>query len=220
MKKKIKCIFFDLDGTLVDSGPDLLKTLNHLLVQNNLSAISIDNLGNLVGGGAELMIKRGFKFFNKNVSQKKVKSLVKEFLDYYKENCSVLSEPYKGVSETLKKLKLKNICMTVCTNKKQELAEKVLKEFKLEKYFDIILGSSTLLKLKPHSEMLEYLINKVDFSSNEICMIGDSDNDIIPARKLNLRTIFVNYGYGEIEKGQCDFVIDQFSDIEKIILKS
>ena len=83
MNKNFKCVVFDLDGTLIDSGPDLLDSLNFVLKKNNLKAISGDVIGNLVGGGAEAMIRRGYAFLGEKLDNKMIPKLIKTFLQYY-----------------------------------------------------------------------------------------------------------------------------------------
>ena len=88
MNKNLKCVIFDLDGTLIDSGPDLLNTLNYVLTENNLKGIDRSVLGNLVGGGAEAMIRRGYKHLNTHLDEKEIPSLIDLFINHYYENCT------------------------------------------------------------------------------------------------------------------------------------
>ena len=212
--KKIKCILFDLDGTLVNTGPDLLESLNHTLKINGLDEIKINQIGNLVGGGAGEMIKKAFILNQKKLKKNELPKLIEQFLEFYKENTTEKSTLYPNILDTLKKLEKKQYILGVCTNKKQFLAEKVLEELKIKNFFRLILGSSSKLKLKPESDMLEYCKIKLGLNYNEIVMIGDSKNDIIPARKLNIKSIFVNYGFGKIEKLKPSFIIN---NAEKIL---
>jgi phosphoglycolate phosphatase len=215
--KNFKYILFDLDGTLVDSGPDLLKALNYTLKINNLKPIDDFHIGNLVGGGAEIMIKKGFSFYNRKINHKKLPLLIKEFLVYYKNNCSIYSKPYDGVINTLDFLNIKKYKLAVCTNKSQVLAEKVLKELKLDKYFDLILGSTTNLKLKPNTAMLNYCIDFLKADTNKTIMVGDTSNDIIPSNKLKIKSIFVEYGYSENTNINATFKVKKFQEILKYI---
>lgn len=215
--KNFEYILFDLDGTLINSGPDLLKALNYTLNLNNLKPIDDLHIGNLVGGGAEVMIKKGFKFHNIEIEKEKLPQLINQFLTYYKNNCSVYTKLFDGVIDTLKILKLKKYRLAVCTNKSQVLAEKVLKELKIDKYFDLILGSSTKLKLKPHTEMLNYCINFMNADINETIMVGDTLNDVIPSNKLKMKSICVNYGYSETSDINSTFKVNKFQEILKFV---
>lgn len=215
--KKIKCILFDLDGTLVNTGPDLLNSLNFTLKINKVSTLKIDELGNLVGGGAAEMIKKAYILNKKKLDLSKLPKLVDQFLDYYKKNTAKNSSLYPNVLITLKYLKENNFKLGVCTNKKQELAEKVLKELGIFKYFSVILGSSNKHKLKPDTEMLHYCMRKLNTEKNEVLMIGDSVNDILPSNKLSISSIFVNYGYGKTGHSSPTFKIDDIQEIIKLL---
>tara|TARA_B100000900_G_C20569998_1_gene712831 strand:+ start:447 stop:1106 length:660 start_codon:yes stop_codon:yes gene_type:complete len=217
MNNVIKCILIDLDGTLIDSGPDLIDSLNFVLKKQKLKTINKNIVGGLVGGGAQSMIERAYKFLDHEIPNKKMNHLIEDFLEFYYKNCDKKSQLYPYVLETLKNLKPK-VKLALCTNKKQFLTEKIVKSFKIKKYFDYILGSSTTLKLKPDVEMLEYCMKKCAVVPENCLMIGDSDNDIIPANKLSMTSIFVNYGYGQLNKSiKPDFVINSFDGILKII---
>ena len=124
---------------------------------------------------------------------------------------------YPNVFNTLKKLKSK-FKIALCTNKKQFITEKILMDFKIEDFFDCVLGSDSKIKLKPDTEMLEYCLNECNVVPEQAIMIGDSSNDIIPAKALGMKSIYVTYGYGKIEKSiKPDYVIDCFNDVLKII---
>ena len=213
-KHKIKSIFFDLDGTLLKSGPDLMTAVNHVLMLNNMKPIEDDKvIGSLVGGGAAMMIDRAFMHYNEKINKSLMPELVDQFISFYAKNCSIKSTLYNQVERTLKTLKENKIKLCVCTNKRQYLAEKVLKDFKISSIFDHILGSQPKLKLKPNLEMLEFLSKQVDEEYKNIAMVGDSNNDIEPANKLGMKSIFVNYGYGKIEKFKPSVEINSFERI-------
>ena len=214
---KIKSLIFDLDGTLINTGPDLMNALNYLLKKNNLKEIEQKYIGNLVGFGALNMIKKGFNFYGKYPNEFELKDHTKKFLNYYKQNCSKYSFLYPGVKKTLSILSKRKIILSVCTNKNQFLANKVLKELKIKKYFKIILGSSSSLKLKPDTEMISFIMKKLDLHKNETIMVGDSVNDIHPAKILNIKSVFVTYGFGENFRFNTKTKITRFNQILKQI---
>ena len=214
---KIKSLIFDLDGTLINTGPDLMNALNYLLKKNNLKEIEQKYIGNLVGFGALNMIKKGFNFYGKYPNEFELKDHTKKFLNYYKQNCSKYSFLYPGVKKTLSILSKRKIILSVCTNKNQFLANKVLKELKIKKYFKIILGSSSSLKLKPDTEMISFIMKKLNSHKNETIMVGDSVNDIHPAKILNIKSVFVTYGFGENFRFNTTTKITRFNQILKQI---
>ncbi len=200
MKKNIKCVIFDLDGTLIDSGPDLLDTLNFIFAKESLKKIPKDIIGDLVGSGAEAMIRKGLFFLNQEMNDHKIKILVNDFIDYYSNNCTKKTTLYSGALEVLNHLKKNNIKICLCTNKKKFLAEKIINDFRLDNFFDYIAGSDGKVELKPDTEMLIYCIQELQIKENETMFIGDSNNDIIPANKLGMYSVYVKYGYGKLNE--------------------
>ena len=216
MNKNFKCVIFDLDGTLINSGPDLLNSLNYVLTQNNLNRIDNNVIGNLVGGGAEAMIRKGYTHLNAYLDEKKIPFLVNLFIDHYYKNCTKETTLYDGVLDILKFLKEKTyICL--CTNKKQFLAEKILEEFELNNFFNYILGSDGKTPLKPEIEMPKKCLDKFQLLADQVVFVGDSENDILPAKRLGMFSVHVTYGYGKLqEKTKADLVISKIKELLKI----
>ena len=216
MNKNFKCVIFDLDGTLINSGPDLLNSLNYVLSQNNLNRIDKNVIGNLVGGGAEAMIRKGYTHLNAILDEKKIPFLVNLFIDHYYKNCTRETTLYDGVLDILKFLNEKTyICL--CTNKKQFLAEKILEEFEVNNFFNYILGSDGKTPLKPEIEMPKKCLDKFQLLADQVVFVGDSENDILPAKRLCMFSVHVTYGYGKLqEKFKADLVISKIKELRKI----
>ena len=215
MNKNFKCVAFDLDGTLIDSGPDLLDSLNFVLQNNHLNTINSSIIGNLVGGGAEAMIRRGYSYLNKKLDEKIIPELINQFLEYYESNCTKKTKLYPNILEILKSLKEKEIKICICTNKRQYLAEKIIKELQIDNFFDVIVGSQKSIQLKPSTEMLEIFLKKLLLKPKEVIFIGDSTKDIIPANILGMTSVFVKYGYGKIkESNKADFQISNAKELK------
>ena len=215
MNKNFKCVAFDLDGTLIDSGPDLLDSLNFVLRNNHLNTINSSIIGNLVGGGAEAMIRRGYAYLNKKLDEKIIPELINQFLEYYESNCTKKTKLYPNILEILKSLKEKEIKICICTNKRQYLAEKIIKELQIDNFFDVVVGSQKSIQLKPSTEMLEIFLKKLLLKPKDVIFIGDSTKDIIPANILGMTSVFVKYGYGKIkESNKADFQISNAKELE------
>ena len=215
MNKNFKCVAFDLDGTLIDSGPDLLDSLNFVLQKNHLNTIDSSIIGNLVGGGAEAMIRRGYAYLNKKLDEKIIPELINQFLEYYESNCTKKTKLYPNILEILKGLKEKEIKICICTNKRQYLAEKIIKELQIDNFFDVVVGSQKSIQLKPSTEMLEIFLKKLLLKPKDVIFIGDSTKDIIPANILGMTSVFVKYGYGKIkESNKADFQISNAKELE------
>ena len=215
MNKNFKCVIFDLDGTLINSGPDLLNSLNYVLSQNNLNRIDKNVIGNLVGGGAEAMIRKGYTHLNAILDEKKIPFLVNLFIDHYYKNCTRETTLYDGVLDILEFLNEKTyICL--CTNKKQFLAEKILEEFEVNNFFNYILGSDGKTPLKPENEMPKKCLDKFQLLADQVVFVGDSENDILPAKRLGMFSVHVTYGYGKLqEKFKADLVISKIKELRK-----
>ncbi len=217
MNKLIRCILIDLDGTLINSGPDLIDSLNFVLKKQNLQIVKSDVIGSLVGGGAASMIEKAYRYLNLDLPQNKMGEMINDFLDFYYKNCDMKSHLYSTVYNTLEILKPK-FKIALCTNKKQYISEKILKSFKIDGFFDYVLGSSPNLKLKPNTDMLEHCLKKCNANPESSVMIGDSSNDIIPAKQLSMKSIFVSYGYGvQSESKEADYVVDSFKKVIEVI---
>ena len=216
MNKTIKCILIDLDGTIINSGPDLIDSLNFVLKNQNIKPVDKKIIGSLVGGGAKAMIMRAYQNL-KLIPPIKIDQLVENFLEFYLMNCSNKSYLYPNVFNTLKKLK-SEFRVALCTNKKQYITEKILMDFKIDNFFDCVLGSNSKIKLKPDTEMLEYCLNECRVKPEQAIMIGDSSNDIRPAKALSMKSIYVTYGFGKIEESiKPDYVIDGFNEVLKVL---
>ena len=188
MKKNITNIIFDLDGTIINSGPDLFDALNHVLEQKELNPIKRNILGNLVGGGAEAMIKKGFDFLNYKYSNDEIPELVKTFLTYYFDHCAEKSFLYKDVQESLIKLKILGYKIGLCTNKKQYLTEKILTEYKIDNLFDIILGLLEPTNGKYYLETREKISNyknNISFLEQKPSFFFDNIISNILMREIN-----------------------------------
>jgi len=219
-------ILFDLDGTLVDTAPDLMTAHNHVMKKFGYSTRSIDQIRNLVGKGAAVLIGRSIwgtakKEFSRITDEKTKNEMVKEFIDFYGKNIVKESKLIKGALEFLKWAKSKNISMGVCTNKQEHLATDLLKKIKIYDYFEYVTGGNTFDYCKPDPR---HLTNTIEIMSGDIknsLMIGDSENDADAARSAGIPMILLENGYTDkkIEQIHHDHLIKDFIDIEKIISK-
>ena len=168
-----------------------------------------------IGGGAEAMIRRGYAYLNKKLDEKIIPELINQFLEYYESNCTKKTKLYPNILEILKGLKEKEIKICICTNKRQYLAEKIIKELQIDNFFDVVVGSQKSIQLKPSTEMLEIFLKKLLLKPKDVIFIGDSTKDIIPANILGMTSVFVKYGYGKIkESNKADFQISNAKELE------
>ena len=195
-------ILFDLDGTLVDTAPDLMKAHNHVMKKFGYPTKSINELKALVGQGAKAMIGRTLwgqakKEFNKVLDEKIKKKMVDEFINFYGKNIVNESTLIKGVKEFLIWSKEKNISMAVCTNKQEHLAIDLLKKIGIYEYFEYVAGSNTFDYCKPDPRHLTNVVEILGGEINKSIMIGDSETDANAGKNAGIPVILLEDGYTE-----------------------
>jgi len=218
-------IIFDLDGTLVDTAPDLLSAHNHVMKKFGYNSRNLDEIKNLAGKGAAVMIGRSIwesakKEFS-SINDKKTKDeMVKEFINYYGKNIVAKSKLVKGTCEFLKWAKSKNISMGVCTNKQEHLAVDLLKKIKIYDFFDYVAGRNTFEYCKPDPRHLTSMIEIMNGNIKKSLMIGDSENDADAAKSAGIPMILLENGYTDKKTEQIyhDHLIKDFTEINNIII--
>ena len=218
-------ILFDLDGTLADTAPDLMKAHNHVMNKFGFSSRNIDEIRNLAGRGAAVMIGRSiWKSARKEISKitdNEIKqNMTKEFINYYKKNLVVDSKLINGVYEFLNWSKKNNISMAVCTNKQENLAVEFLKKIKIYDYFEYVAGGNTFDYCKPDPRHITSILEIIGGNIKKTIMIGDSENDAEAAKAAGVPMILLEDGYTEkkVEQIYHNHLIKDFIGIEKIIL--
>ena len=219
-------VLFDLDGTLIDTAPDLMNAHNHVMQKFGYETKSTDEIRNLVGKGAASMIGRSLwnqaRKELKKIDDEKIKSkMVDEFIDYYGKNIAVESKLLPGVLEFLKWCKKNNISMAVCTNKTEHLAVDLLKEINVYDYFEYVAGYNTFDYCKPDPRHLTNVIEIIQGELKKSIMIGDSETDSESAKAAGLPFILVEDGYTDktINEIYHNHLIKDFNGIEQIINK-
>ena len=212
-------ILFDLDGTLVDTAPDLMGAHNHVMKKFGYPQKSLDDIKHIAGRGAWIMMQRTFRDEIKD--EKLKKEMVKEFINYYAKNIDKGSKPVKGVVDFLKWAKSNQILMGVCTNKQERLAIDLLKKINLFQYFEYIAGCDTFEFNKPDPRHLTSVIEIIGGNLNKSIMIGDSEVDSQSAYNAKIPFILVEEGYTEknINEIPHKTLIKDFSNFEKVIKK-
>jgi len=217
-------ILFDLDGTLVDTAPDLMRAHNHVMTKFGYPTKSTDEIRNLVGKGAGALIGRSIwgqakKEFH-SVNDLKIKDqMSKEFVDYYGKNIINESTLINGVKEFLKWCKEQNISMAVCTNKQELLSNDLLKKIGIYDFFEYVAGSDTFDYCKPDPRHLTSVVEILDGDVKKTIMIGDSESDANAAKAAEIPVILLENGYTEKNTTEIyhNHLIKDFIGIEKII---
>jgi phosphoglycolate phosphatase len=190
-------IVFDLDGTLVDTAPDLVETLNVIFARERLAPLPYEIARNLVGGGAKAMIARGVEAEGRVFPPAKLDQLFADFITYYSEHLADRSRPFPGVTDALDVLAARGCQFAVCTNKLERLSMLLLNELKLADRFVAICGQDTFGVQKPNPEILRRTIAAAGGTLQGAVMIGDSITDVRTARAAGVPIIAVDFGYSE-----------------------
>ena len=216
---QIYTILFDLDGTLVDTAPDLMDAHNYVMKKFGHKEKKLSDIKSLAGKGAWVMMQRSFRQEIKN--EKLKKEMTKEFIDFYSKNIDRGSRPIDGVIEFLKWAKNKNISMAVCTNKQERLAVDLLKKLKMYKYFEYVAGSDTFPFNKPDPRHLTDVVEIIGGELKKTIMVGDSEVDSMSASNAKIPFVLVEDGYTEKSSKEIphDVLIKDFINFEKIIEK-
>ncbi len=219
-------ILFDLDGTLVDTAPDLMNAQNHVMKKFGYETKSTDDIRKLVGQGAKSLISRSVwgqakKEFSQVDDGKIKKEMVTEFIDFYGKNIVKESKLINGVYDFLKWSKENKISMGVCTNKPEHLAVDLLKQIKIYDFFEYVAGSNTFDFCKPDPRHLTNVIEIMQGDIKKSIMIGDSESDAKAAKEAGIPFILLEGGYTEknVNEISHDHLIRDFIGIEKIVHK-
>tara|TARA_B100001057_G_scaffold492339_1_gene584524 strand:- start:313 stop:978 length:666 start_codon:yes stop_codon:yes gene_type:complete len=211
-------VLFDLDGTLVDTAPDLIRAHNHVMKKFGYPSKSLDQLRNAVGSGAKAMMAKDngkWKWFDEKIQN----DMTDEFISFYKKNILHESTLLNGVKEFLEWCKNQNISMAVCTNKTEFLAIDLLKKIGIYDFFEYVSGYNTFEYCKPDPRHLLKTIDILDGVKNKSIMIGDSETDANAAKAAEIPMILLKYGYTEKKSEEIyhNHLIKDFIGIEKII---
>ncbi len=216
----VKCILFDLDGTLIDSVPDLAVALNKMLVDIELSAVAEELAREWVGNGAAKLVERALCHHGINGDElKEIHTKALElFLAHYANCCADKTVLYEGVAEALAEFKHQKITMAIVTNKPRRFIAPILEHLAIDDYFALLLGGDELTHKKPHPEPLLHCIEALNMDACNVLMVGDSRNDIEAARAANIPVVAMNYGYNHgrpIEQDKPDCVFASMAELAK-----
>lgn len=208
-------IVFDLDGTLIDTAPDLIDTLNVLFAREGLPAVPYDTARKLIGGGARVMIARGLEAEGRIAAPADLERMFAEFIAHYSEHVADRSQPFPGLTDALDALEADGFRFAVCTNKLENLSLRLLDALKLTGRFAAICGQDTFGIQKPDPEVLRKTIAAAGGDASRAIMVGDSITDICTARAAGVPVVAVDFGYTErpvTELGP-DRIISQFAEL-------
>jgi phosphoglycolate phosphatase len=214
-------LVFDLDGTLVDTAPDLVAATNHALSDLALPAIPADTLRHTIGFGARRMIVEGLGQTGVELPEAEVDRLLERFLAYYEPNIARESRPFDGAVAALEGFRAEGARLAVCTNKRLALAERLLKELRIDGLFDAVAGRDSFAVYKPHPDHVRGAVRMAGGDLASAVMIGDTSIDIAAARAASIPVVGCTFGYSDQDMAILapDAVISHYAELDAAVRK-
>jgi phosphoglycolate phosphatase len=191
----VEALIFDLDGTLVDTAPDLMAATNHVMKTLKRRQVTMEEVRGFVGHGAKALIAHGCEATGEPVDARAIESLYQEFIIYYAANIAEASKPYPGLFPFLDKVRANGIVMGVCTNKLESLSVQLVHALGLSPYFGAIVGPDTIGFAKPDPRPLRETLLRLGKADAKAMMFGDSETDIKTAHNAGIPVVAVSFGY-------------------------
>jgi phosphoglycolate phosphatase len=212
-------VVFDLDGTLIDTAPDLIDTLNVVLAREGLRPVNSAVARNMIGKGARRMIEAGLQAERRTVVADEVERMFGDFISHYSAHIADRSRPFPGLVTALDSLAAQGCRLAVCTNKLEGLSRQLLDALDLTDRFAAICGQDTFGVQKPNPEVLRKTIRAAGGGLSRAIMVGDSGTDIATARAAGIPVVAVDFGYSEtpIEKLGADRLIGHFDQLQAAV---
>jgi phosphoglycolate phosphatase len=207
---------FDLDGTLIDTAPDLIRATNHVMTSLDLEPVPESVLRPQISYGSRHLIATGLKLRAASKTEAEIDRLLDLMLGYYAENIAVASRPFEAMVTTLERYEAEGVRLVVCTNKKEDLSRRLLGELKLDRLFLDVAGRDTFPVCKPHPAHLTQIVERVGGDARRAVMIGDSDVDIETAKAAGVPVVGVTFGYSvhPVRSLGADAVIDHYRELD------
>jgi phosphoglycolate phosphatase len=215
-------VIFDLDGTLVDSAPDLTAALNHVLALEDLPPVSIATAKDMVGHGARKLMERGLVFHGRSPDPALIETRFADFMRFYGDNICVGSALFPGVREALEALQAGGALLGICTNKPEQLSRALIEAVGLTDFFRANLGADTLDVRKPHPRHLLETIARVGGEPLSSVMVGDSMTDIETAKAARVPVVAVSFGYTSVPPADfgADALIDHYDELHGALARA
>lgn len=214
MSRTIRALVFDLDGTLIDSVPDLTVAVNKLLAEEGRAKLTDADVAPMVGDGVGMLVRRALAASG-GVPEGEIAPFVDRFIAHYEPHAADQTRLFEGVVETLGHLKARGIKLAICTNKVGGATRKILKALEIEHLFDVVVGGDDTPRHKPDPLHVRITLDRLGVTAAEAAYVGDSENDVKAAKGAGLPVVLVTFGYTRIPVAELggDVLIDRFADL-------
>ena len=215
MQHRFKAIVLDLDGTLVETAPDLCAALNHTLGRMDVPPVALSDVRHMIGDGTRALLRRGLEASGIEPSDEEMEANFQTLLAYYNTHIADHSYPFDGIVELLTAWKTDGVKLGVCTNKMIGSTERLLTALDLSRHFDAVFGGDSLSVRKPDRRHLLAVLDAMSVAPSDAVMIGDSANDVAAARNAGVPVVVVSFGYTPVPAVElgADAVIDHFDEL-------
>jgi phosphoglycolate phosphatase len=212
-------IVFDLDGTLVDTAPDLVRALNHAIALEGAEPISIEETRSMIGAGARALLARGLSARRRNLPDERFEELHRAFLDHYEAHIADHSRPFDGTLAALDRLRDAGYGLAICTNKIERLAKKLVGLLDLDRYFRVVVGGDSYDKQKPDPKPLMGAIGRAGGNGLPAILVGDSATDLWTAQAAGIPLIGVTFGYTDVPMAELgpDRLISDYGALDEAV---
>jgi phosphoglycolate phosphatase len=217
--ESMRGVIFDLDGTLVDTAPDLTRATNYVLASRGRQPVPAEDVRAMVGLGGRMLIRRGFAATGEPLSELDVEELFELFLAYYADHIAIDSRLFPGSKEVLDLCRGKGMRLGICTNKPEALSRMLVESLGLKGYFDAIVGMDTIKVAKPDPRIYGETLRRLDINGGPTVMIGDSETDVLTARAAGVPVIGVTFGYTPkpLIEFAPDYLVDTYDELWPLI---
>ena len=216
----IKAVIFDLDGTLVDSAPDIQVAINKLLAEEGRRPLTLEEVSAMIGDGAPKLVERAMSATGEGDALEDLPTLTRRFLGFYEGHTTDLTVPYPGVPEALERLRSAGVGLGICTNKPERQTRELLRDLRLAPYFQAVFGGDTVKGVKkPDPRLIHAVLDALGAGPAESVMVGDNANDVGAARAAGIPVILRAGGYTGVPAKELDAdrVITDFLEIPEAI---
>ena len=191
-------IVFDLDGTLVDTAPDLIAALNYVLAREGMPPVPLARARNMIGAGARKLLERGLELEGRQMTTAEVDRLTEDFIAFYADHIADESRPFEGLLDALDDLAAQGHLLAVCTNKLEWLSKRLIEKLGMTKRFAAICGADTFGISKPDPAILRQTVAQAGGDMSRAIMVGDAGPDVGVARRAGIPVIGVTFGYTDV----------------------